>query len=89
MMSVDDLITGAMPGLQYSNPSSAVISTGVAPTGQYGQGPTGAPVAAGASLSAGGAMATATASGTAILLTWLVIVAILVATNVLTLRVQG
>lgn len=88
-MNADDLITGALPFVNYGAPSSAVISTGVAPTSSAG-GVTSAPdVSAGMNVSAGGARAAMTASGTTILLTWLVIVVILVATNVLTLRIQG
>jgi hypothetical protein len=88
-MSADDLITGALPFVNYGGPSSAVISTGVAPTSSAGSVTTMPDVQAGANLQVGGARAGMTASGTTILLTWLAIVVILVASNILTLRIQG
>lgn len=85
-MDPSELITGSMPFLAYSQPQSMNISTGGAPVMTGGVST--APEIAG-SVSAGGAMAQARASGSAILFTWIALVVILVAANVLTLRVQG
>jgi hypothetical protein len=92
MVSPDDLITGALPFVNYSGPTSSVISTGVAPTHTGGvatlpAAADGSGVSASAQL--GGARAMATATGGTILVTWLAIVALLVAVNVFTFRVQG
>jgi hypothetical protein len=91
MVSPDDLITGALPFVNYSGPTSSVISTGVAPTHTGGvatlPAADGSGVAASAQL--GGARAMATATGGTILITWLLIVAVLIAMNVFTFRVQG
>jgi hypothetical protein len=81
-----ELNTGAQPWVNDSMPASASISTGAAPVATNGV--SAAPEMAG-SLAAGGARATASVSGTAILFTWIAIVVLLVAANVLTLRVQG
>lgn len=85
-MDPSELITGALPWVNYSMPATATISTGAAPVASTGV--SAAPEVAG-SLAAGGARATANVSGSAILFTWIGLVVLLVACNILTLRVQG
>lgn len=84
MFSADELLMGATPYVSYAGPSSAAISAGAAPVMTNG-------VAADAGVGLGtvGARVGARASGSAILIAWLLIVVLLVASNVLTLRVQG
>jgi hypothetical protein len=89
-MNPDELLMGALPFVNYSAPQSTTISTGGAGMATGGGGPAvslGAQVEAGTG--GGGAVAQVNAAtGGAVLITWVVLIVILIAANVFTLRIQ-
>ena len=89
-MNPDELLMGALPFVNYSAPSSTTISTGGAGVATAGGGPAvslGAQVEAGTG-GGGGAMAVNAATGGAVLMTWIILIVVLIAANVFTLRIQ-
>jgi hypothetical protein len=83
-MNPDELLMGALPYMNYSQPSSMTISTGGGGNGSVG-------VDVGPSSEMGGTVAVAEAkasTGMAVLVTWFILLFILIAVNVITLKIQ-
>ena len=81
-MNPDELLMGMLPGMNYSQPTSMNISTGVGGGGSVD-------VGASTEMNGGIAAAKATASsGMAVLVTWFLILFLLIAVNVVTLKIQ-